>query len=238
MTNSTLKTRAKELLERFDPESARKKLLPRPFMLEVCGLPNSGKTTLINDLYDEFKNLGLIATRSVEGADVIPPPRVLPYYNFETAFYAMANAYRMMHDNNTHVGVFDRGPFDFAVRCELFRSGGVISEAESVVFQDFILNRFNRELFDLHIFLMCDVDTALERKFGEGHAERGIYGKTTNPETMKKLVAAHITVFQRQNQKKNLLWLDTSSMSTDEVKGVVLDEVMKAFERRMDNEST
>lgn len=237
MSNDTLKTRAKELLLKFDPDGLRKKLLPRPFMLEVCGLPNSGKTTLINDLYDEFKGLGLIATRSVEGADVIPPPRILPYYNFETAFYAMANAYRMMHDNNTHVGVFDRGPFDFAVRCELFREDGTIEEDESTVFQDFILNRFNRELFDLHIFLMCDVDTALTRKFGEGHAERGVYGRTTNPVTMQKLVDAHQKIFNRHKDDERLLWVDTSKLTTNQVQALVLEKVITAFEKRMHAEN-
>lgn len=234
MTTKHLQEQARALLARLDPQGHRLIRLPRPFMMEVCGMPNSGKTTLINALYDEFKAIGMIATRSPEGADLIPPPRVLPDYNLRTWMYAMANALDLQHNEHLHVVVFDRGPMDFAVRAELFVRDGVFTEDDRRVWQAAAMSRHLLSKFDLHVFLMCDVETALARKFGPDHASRPeAYGKTTNPETMRKLHEAHEAVWNAARDS-SAVWIDTSKKSPDEVKGEVLEAALDRFGRRAD----
>ena len=114
MSDQTFFNRAKFILDQFDPARTRKTRVPRPFMVELCGTSNSGKTTLLDKLYIQLKADGFEFAKCPEGAEAVPPPRVLPVYNFRTADYALERARAFALDKNIHVVMFDRAIFDAA----------------------------------------------------------------------------------------------------------------------------
>jgi hypothetical protein len=175
-----------------------------------------------------------VTTRSIEGADVIPPPRDLPYYNLRTTLWSLENAYRLRHDKNLHLAVFDRDHWDGAVRAEYFHMTGIFTEEERDAHQAVYLSRFNRALFDLSVFLMVDVEVALMRKFGPDHRSKGVYGASTNPDALTDLYEAHRRVWERfdcANDPK-LLWVYTSTKTPEEVAELVKNAAVEAFLRR------
>jgi hypothetical protein len=230
--------RSKAILDRFDPDRARKRDKERPFMIELLGLSNTGKTTLMDRLYVAFKAAGKEVAKVPEGAEAVPPPRKLPVYNLETGDYAVAKARRFAYDGNIHLAVFDRAIFDVAVRMEMYAESGIITEDERDAFERTYLCRFNRDLFDLHVFLMCEPDAALGRKYGPDHAERAArgelkYSATTNPAVMAASHAAHQRVWDRHAPDPRLLWVDTTSLDQAQVADLVLEACLDAFERRL-----
>ncbi len=231
--------RSKALLDRFDHGQQRARRAERPFMVELLGTSNSGKTTLMDRLYTEFKGMGYQVAKVPEGAEVIPPPRMLPVYNLETGDYAVGRARRLAYDRNIHLAIFDRAIFDTAVWLEIYRTRGLISEEEHDAFSRTYLSRFNRELFDLHVFLVCGPEKALARKYGgEGYAAREArgevaYGKTTNPAALAASLAAHETVWNRHGSDPRLFWVDTTELDAGGVAEHVFEACLQAFERRL-----
>lgn len=67
---------AKEILTLLDPEGRRKKREPRPFMVELFGTSNSGKTTLLDAIYVFFKAVGFETAKCPEGAEAVPPQSI------------------------------------------------------------------------------------------------------------------------------------------------------------------
>jgi len=232
--------RASALLDRFDPGRSRKARLPRPFIVELTGPSNSGKTTLLDRLYVASKAAGFEAAKVPEGAEAVPPPRVLPDYNFRTADYALEKIRQCALDKNLHLALLDRGPVDAAVRMETFVHDGLLTEAERDVEQAHYLSRFVRANLDLHVWLMVRPDTALARKFGPDHAERAArgelkYSTTTNPAALQVMWDAHQAVWDRLGcaNDPRMLWYDTSDRTPEEVFTAVFSALLDAFERRL-----
>lgn len=223
------------ILDAFDPERGRKKRAPRPFMIELCGTSNSGKTTLLDKLYIQLKADGFEFAKSPEGAEAVPPPRVLPVYNFRTADYAVERARAFALDKNIHVVMFDRAIFDAAVRMEKFFTSGLMTAEERDVKIAHYLDRWNRDLFDLHVCLVTDPDTALTRRYGADHATTARYSTTTNPESLQIELDAHVRTWERLDcaSDPKMLWRDTSSDTTEQTFDVVLVAVLAAYERRL-----
>lgn len=231
-------TQAKEILTLLDPEGRRKKREPRPFMVELFGTSNSGKTTLLDAIYVFFKANGFETAKCPEGAEAVPPPRVLPMFNFMTADYAINQARRMSLDKNIHLVIFDRAIYDAAVRMELFRRQKLITRAEQRAFEAYYLNRWNRDLFDLHICLVTDVETALRRKYGPDHVKDAKYSTTTNPETSAQMLSVHQDLRERLwKEDPKFLWHDTSAETPEETVRALLPLILDAFRKRFDTKA-
>jgi thymidylate kinase len=231
---------AGEVLDRFDPGRERKRPATRPFMVELTGMSNAGKTTLMDRLYVAFKAAGYEVAKIPEGAEAIPPPRDLPFYNFHTATYALERALVMRTNRNIHLALFDRARLDFMVRLEMFAADGTMTTEDARTAQAFYDLPQVRDLFDLNILLMCDPDVALARKYGPDHAERAArgelkYSTTTNPKTMRQAFDAHQRVWNRSNGSNDpkIVWHDTSNETQDQTAELVRGLLIRAFERRL-----
>ncbi|MEK9151780.1 MAG: hypothetical protein AAB692_00240, partial [Patescibacteria group bacterium] len=171
-----------------------------------------------------------------EGAEAVPPPRILPVYNFMTADYAIEHARRYALDRNLHLVLFDRAICDAAVRMELFVRDGKMGPEECDTFQAYYMSRWNRSLFDLHVCLVTSVEVGLIRKYGVDHAARAKYSTSTNPESMSKALEAHEYVWNAHEwaENGNVLWVDTSSLSIDQAAETVKNAMAQAFLQRLD----
>lgn len=231
---------AAEVLDGFDPARIRAQVPERPFMVEFLGLSNSGKTTTMDRAYSGLKGAGLVTAKVVEGAEAVPPPRELPHYNIRTALWAVTNAFAMKYDRNAHAVLFDRGPFDGVVRMDMYAEDGTMTPQEALRWMNAFASETVRDLFDLHVFLMCTPEAALIRKHGPDYAERIARGelkvnKTTSPEGLQAAYDAHHRVFQRHDgpNDRRMVWVDTSDKTQDQVADLVLGHIIRAFDRRL-----
>lgn len=144
----------------------------------------------------------------------------------------------MSLDKNIHLALFDRAIYDAAVRMELFRRQKLITRAEQRAFEAYYLNRWNRDLFDLHICLVTDVETALVRKYGPDHAKQAKYSTTTNPETSMLILEAHRDLWERLwKEDPKMLWHDTSAETPEETVRALLPLILDAFRKRFDTKA-
>jgi len=233
MEPKSFDTEAREVLALLDPNGTRKKREPRPFMVELFGTSNSGKTSLLDSIYVFFKAAGFETAKSPEGAEAVPPPRVLPFFNFMTVDYAIANARRMSLDKNIHLGVFDRAICDAAVRMELFKRQGIITPEDQKILEAYYLNSWNRRLFDLHICLVTNVEMALVRKYGPDHAKKAKYSTTTNPQTMAEMLSVHQDLWERLwKDDPKMLWHDTSAETPEQTMESLKPLILLALRQR------
>lgn len=237
MRDLSFDTDAKSFLDRFDPGLARKRRPVRPCMVELFGTTNSGKTSVMDGLYVAFKAAGFEVAKVPEGAEAVPPPRILPVYNFMTADYALEHARRYALDRNLHLVLFDRAIGDAVVRMENFVRDGLLTREESEIEKAHYLNRFNRGLFDLHVCLTTSVDVGLVRKYGPDHAKTAKYSTSTNPQTMTKMLQTHETVWNDLGWAKDarMLWVDTSALTIVQVTETVKRAMLAAFQRHLES---
>ena len=147
---------------------------------------------------------------------------------------AIAAARRMSLDKNIHFGVFDRAICDVAIRMELFRRQKVITHQDQRVFEAYYLNRWHRQLFDLHICLVTDVETALVRKYGPDHAKKAKYSTTTNPQTMAEMLSVHKDLWERLWSKDpKVLWHDTSAETPEQTIESLKPLILLALRNRL-----
>ncbi|MEA3249491.1 MAG: hypothetical protein U9Q03_03975 [Patescibacteria group bacterium] len=231
-----LERHAEELLAIFDPGSDRKAKWRRPFTIEYCGVPASGKTTAQGITRHFFRRDGFVVHAPQEGAEAIEGPRPLPGYNLHTAEWAIIHARALPGDKRFHVGVFDRAIYDGITRMEYYLAEGIISEEERAIIEGYYLLPYTAGLFDMHVFLICSPDTTLARKREVELLQKP--GKTLNTTALNKLHAAHRRVWERLGleEKPNFLWLDTDDLTRREVTERILDTALDLFRQRLKRE--
>ena len=228
MDKSLFENAAKDLLRHLDPDGA---CAHRPLLVEFHGLSNSGKTTLIDKVYSAYKAAKWTVAKIPEGAEAVLPPRDLPEFNFMTADYSVAKARELRRRRGIHLGLGDRAICDGAVRMQMFADDGTITPEEQRCFEGYFLNRWNRGLYDLHVWLMCRPEVALARKFGADAATMAAHSKTTNADALRKAFDAHQRVWTRltagtlAREAHKHVWIDTSDLTLPQA----LDDVLAAM---------
>ncbi|MFA6603492.1 MAG: hypothetical protein WCT10_01465 [Patescibacteria group bacterium] len=229
----TFERQAQELLRRFDPASERKRLLDRPFMLELFGTPKSGKSTMREMIKHFFKRNGWSVSSPLEGAEAVELPRAEPQYNFQTAEYALSNARERFYNKRFHLVIFDRAIYDGVTRMELYRRKGIITAEQQALIEGYYLLPWNAGMFDMHICLVADVETAIKRELARALTKK--HGETMNPQTLSDLLAAHQSMWDRLGCAANpaMCWHDSSKEREAETAKAILENLFAAFERRL-----
>ena len=228
-----LESRALLLRRNFDTDGKRTLCPPRPFMIELFGVPKSGKSTVKEMLKHFFKRNGWLISAPVEGAEFVELPRDEPQYNFQTAEYAMTRARELSYNNRFHMAIFDRAIYDGVVRMEYYRDKGVITPEEQTAIEGYLLNRWNRALFDLHVCLVVDPEIAIQRELTRAITKKD--GDTMNPKSLKALLSAHERVWERLGcaDSPAMYWHDSSGEDPGQTAGIILEKVLDAFSLRM-----
>lgn len=235
--NKHLPERATELLHQLDPQRVRKSLEARPAMIELFGTPKAGKSTIKEMLKLFFKRNGWLVSSPVEGAEDVewPAGRREPDYNFQTAEYALSfareRAFGPGH-GDFHLVIFDRAIYDGVMRMDHYEHKGVMSTYERRQIEGYYLNRWNRELFDANICLVCSPETAMERE--QARAIIKADGETMNHKTLSELRAAHERIWKRLrlNCDARMSWHDTTAENPGESALAVLKAVLHAIAKR------
>lgn len=225
---------AAAILQSFDPRAERKAQWPRPFVIELFGTPKAGKTTIKEMLKHFFKRCGWAVSTPTEGAEVVEwSKRREPDYNFQTMEYALSAARDRADDKRFHLVILDRGLCDGLARMELYRAAGKITEGEHEAIEGYLLIPQNRNLFDLHICLVADPETAIRRELARALVKK--HGETMNPTTLTELLDAHERLWERLKlgADPKMFWHDSSKENEAETATAILEAVLVAFERRM-----
>ncbi len=235
MDISLLEKRAADVLARFDPTGARKARLHRPFMIELYGTPKSGKSTMKDMLKHFFIRNGYAVSSPTEGAEVIEwRPRIEPDYNLRTAEYALGVARDRCFSKDKHIVIFDRAVFDGIVRMEYYRENGKITRAQQTAIERYYLLPYNtKNLFDLHICLVCDPKTAIRRELAKALTKKD--GETMNPKTLQGLLDAHERIWTRLRGATDpaMLWHDSTTETEEQTAASILSSTLDVFERRL-----
>jgi hypothetical protein len=224
---TSLEVRAKRLLD-------ARRSLARPYMVELFGIPKSGKTTVTEIMRDFFRGAGYAVAAPQEGARAVELPRIEPQINFAYTEYALMHARRIAADQRIDIGILDRAIMDGVVRMDFFADTAKLTKAQAKTMADYYLFPHNRDLFDAHICLMADPSIAVKRK--EAFVLTKRLGATTNPKSMQVLYDAHERSWKKRDLHKDpkVSWIDSTNDSPEETAIKTLDLVLTKFERCLD----
>lgn len=228
---TSLKKRAKKALELLDPTGIRRTGLPRPFIVELTGNPNSGKTTIINSLRDFFKDMDYRVKKPLEGAEEVRLSRKSFIYNVATAVYAMNILMGQLNSGTDELVLFDRCLYDAWGWMEYWLWKKDISEKLAREMQSFFTKKVWRKEIDIAFFVTCDPEEAVRRNLEDAVIKET--GDFAGPKSSKKL-ANIFTNEYRSFRKKNapVILIDTTKLKKDEQAKIVLAHTLDAFERR------
>ncbi|OGZ06292.1 MAG: hypothetical protein A2845_00605 [Candidatus Lloydbacteria bacterium RIFCSPHIGHO2_01_FULL_49_22] len=191
--------------------------LPRPFLIEFTGSPDSGKTTCIKELYKFLKRRGLRVHIPQEGAEVIGHiPRTTPEYNIRTALYALEMVIDYTHGHAYDVVIFDRSIFDPYAWMMYWQDKGLLSGEERELIQQFFLLRFWVDRIIASYVVVCEPEEAMRR--GQRIALSDKLGETSNPASIRKLVDRYRTMHEELSPKyPQIQLIDTTTMTESEM---------------------
>ena len=207
--------------------------LPRPFFLEFTGSPSSGKTTTITEFDKFFRHMGFRVLRPQEGAEVIRHiERDTPLYNIRTGLYALQMLIDISAGHQYDLVIFDRGIFDAYSWMLYWQEKKLLSVEEATLIQQFFLSRFWADKIDVAYFMTCDVDTAIERELRIALSDK--LGKTTSPDTVRRLIERYRKAFEVLSPNHPQLFLiDTTSMSEQKMVEKIATQTLVSLEEKV-----
>ncbi len=207
--------------------------LPRPFFIELTGSPSAGKTTTITELDKFFRRQGFRVLRPQEGAEVIRHiERTTPLYNIRTGLYALQLLIDFSHGHQYDVVIFDRCIFDVYSWMMYWEEKGKLSAEEKRLFQTFFLSKFWVKNIDAAYFFVCDENAAMKRELRIALSEK--LGETTNPATVKTLVARYRKAFENLSPSYPQLHLiDTTHLDERAMIEQIATQTLDIFEQKI-----
>ncbi len=170
-----------------DPE------LARPWFIEFCGTPKSGKSTCIDIVAHFFRRLGFRVLAPTEGASRRTPRYLrdnLFRFNIWSASYALTHIIEgLSSPEKYHIAILDRGLFDALAWFQLLANQGDITLEDRERVHNFLLIDEWRKVVDAVFLFRADPDTSLARE----NADKLIIepGRAMNPEFLKNLNDAY-----------------------------------------------
>lgn len=206
--------------------------LPRPFFVEITGTPDSGKSTVIEQLYDTLRKEKLRVWKPLEGAQQIQDiGRDTPLYNISTGLYAIEMLIHLSAGHQYDIVIFERCAFDMHVWLEDWFALGKLCEAERNIYQHFALSKFWVNNIDAAFFVVCDPEIAMERALATAPTKK--IGGTTNLEKIKVLVEKYRSAFNKLSRHyPQLKLVDTTKLTKKKMVELFTMEVLNILESK------
>lgn len=207
--------------------------IPRPFFIEFFGSPSAGKTTTITEADKFLRRQGFRVFRPQEGAEVIRHiERDTPLYNLRTALYAMNILIDQSAGHLYDIIIFDRCLYDAYCWMLYWQEKNKLTSEEVAIFQSFFTSRFWIDKIDIAYLMTCEAETAMERELRIALSSK--LGETTNPETIKKLIARCNRTFQTLSSKRpELRIFDTTKMNEQEMVQKIAEDILSSLIRKI-----
>jgi hypothetical protein len=109
-----------------------------------------------------------------------------------------------------------------------------ISQADHDAVNAFYNTAILRDLFDMHVYLVCDPKVAMDRELARSLSKKD--GETMNLKTLTTLRGIHDDVWKRLggDGDPRMALHDSSKESPEETAHAVLGKLADAFERRLE----
>ena len=196
--------------------SEYKKRNALPFIVEVLGTPNSGKTSAIQTFEKVLKRNGIKYKVIYEAAGKCKIKNKLsPDFNIWTLSETIKQLIEA-DSENYEIVICERGLLDAICWYELYYMDGDITGEEHQRFLDYILlNRFIKKINCCYI-MRCGIDVAIKRENLSGLLD--ISGTIINRQVLTKYNAAlQIATTRYGNRFNKILELDTSNLSQTDI---------------------
>lgn len=229
--------KAREILTHLKSgERYGEKYFPRPFFIEFFGSPSAGKTTTITEVDKFLRRQGFRVWRPQEGAEVIRHiERDTPLYNLRTAQYALQILVDQSVGHLYDVVIFDRCLFDACCWMLYWEEKGKLSAAETELFRQYFLSRFWINKLDIAYMMTCEPEKAMERELRIALSRK--LGETTNPETIRKLIArCHKVYCSLSPLYPQLRIFDTTKMEEPEMVRTVAEDILLTLHKKAEEQ--
>lgn len=193
--------------------------MKRPIVIEFSGLPNSGKTTLVQNLNDLCHKRGIITTSVQEPAELLPKciTKGSIEQNLWITLETLQRSLELTFESGTDFIFLDRGFYNQLFLVTLYES----KDPSYTMFVTDIMNKFgtiyNAKPDYLYI-IDVDVDESIKRRMATGE-----------PVTFSKkdfLVNYKVKFEKFAETIDSKLYLNTTNMSKNEVAETVFDQIM------------
>ena len=232
-----LEKRAKKLFEYLDPDGVRRAKLPRPFMAEVTGSPDSGKTTVLKILDDFFRRQKDEGQERriwipLEGAEKIRNiPRTTHHYSIAVSTYTLQILLEHSYSIEYDMILFDRCVYDAWCWLEYRRRQKELTQERSDYMTSFFTDSSWRKNIDVCFFIMCDPKVAYQRN--RKHSLTKKAGRYTTLKAIGELYDIFYDGYTHfKEQGDPVVLIDTTRLTPKQVAEKVLIHSIKAFERR------
>jgi len=212
-------------------------ILPRPFCVEITGTPCSGKSALIDQLYNELRKLGLRVERPQEGAQVIPHiPRMDPVFNTRAGLYALNLLIDRSFGHSCDVVIFERCIFDAYCWMAFDEEKKGLKKVHKDSAREFFLSGLWSPFITRAYFLVCDPSVAIARDLRDSPSQ--VAGNSTTEELISAMIKmyknAHAELSPRFPQLK---MLDTTYVNQQQMVQAVLSDILEVFCKKADGSS-
>lgn len=203
-------------------------------IIEVFGLPRTGKTTSVNALKKQLINDNLKAEIIKERASVSPiKDKLHPLFNYWTALSFM-KAYIEAIDNDVDFLIADRGLLDSLVWVDYLAKGNgkksLLHPFEKLIDQNFIFSNYA-----VSFFLDAKTDDILDREYNsneDNHKKRG-EGKIINEVVLDGYRKSY---YNNRNEIKRelikgseIIEINSSELTLEEVSNTIIDKVLNLY---------
>ena len=212
--------------------SQYKKKMSSPFIVEVLGTPNSGKTTAIQTFEKILKRNGIKHKIIYEAASRCKIKNKLsPEFNLWTlneTIKQLLEAYSGNHD----IVICERGLLDAICWCELYYQDNKLTDHDAQKIREYILmNRFTSRISCCYI-MKCSVQSSIRRENLSGLLD--VTGTIVNDVVLSKYNAA--LAMCKDNYGSNfgsIMELDTSEISQTDINRIFISSILGMVENQI-----
>jgi len=237
---SSIEKRTAAMLRCLRSCEFRREKLQRPFIVEITGLPDSGKSTVVKriDVFLRRQGSGDQECKILipqEGTKTVRNiPRTAIQHSIAASNYALQILLQQSYSTDYDLLFFDRGLYDAWCFIEWLRQKRRLEQEESDCFKSFFTYEGWLKNIDLCFFVMCDPKTATARNRKDSFLTQKV-GIRTNPKTVAELYYAFVAGYTYfKNQGAPVVLIDTTNLDIGQATGKALIQILNEFERRFD----
>lgn len=196
-----------------------------PFVVEICGTPNSGKTSAIQTFEKVLKRNGIKYKIIYEAATKCRiKEKLSPDFNFWTLNETLKQLVEA-YSGNYDIIVCERGPLDAICWYNLYYYDGVITKKEYQVLLDYILlDRFVDRIKCCYI-MKCSVEVSINRENLAGLSDT--MGTIINCSVLTKYNSALGRVCTSYGKYfKRIIELDTSDLLQTDINRAFVSSIL------------
>ncbi len=212
--------------------------LPKPFVVEFCGTPRTGKTTILNKLYDFFKKgdfsvnlVNELTTSSYYKEILLPQIKDMPIDELNIAIIkeVKKQLYEAISKDDDII-LIDRSLNDRAIwNYRRFANNDMTEEQYKQITQHY--SAVSKELIDMLVICYTDSQTSLKRDYINSLAlEERRFLNVDNIEEYNQSMEISMNVF---NQSVNSIYrLDTTDISPRDSSVLIAENIMSVMRKK------